>query len=174
MKYFDMIFVKQQQDSGIQKQDMLDTKIVVSIRDVIITLFGFFVVYCQSTVLQAGLSGHRKAGESLKGNQLLLPQVCLELLSTTIFDFEKIFAVDQQIEVRVLRVKYIDLVRSFIPPQANQILLVTALIFYVGVDSSASTLSWGVVRCAFIIKSTFKIQQNLVDHLRKHLGTFFN
>jgi hypothetical protein len=76
--------------------------------------------------------------------------------------------------VRVLRVKYIDLVRSSILPQANQILLVTALIFYVGVDSSASTLSWSVVRCASIIKSTFKIQQNLVDHLRKHLGTFFN
>jgi hypothetical protein len=74
----------------------------------------------------------------------------------------------------VLRVKYIDLVRSSILPQANQILLVTALIFYVGVDSSASTLSWSVVRCASIIKSTFKIQQNLVDHLRKHLGTFFN
>jgi hypothetical protein len=73
---------------------MLDTKIVVSIRDVIFTPFGFFVVYCQSTALQAGLSGHREAGESLKGSQLLLPYVCLELLSTIIFDFVKIFAVD--------------------------------------------------------------------------------
>jgi hypothetical protein len=44
--------------------------------------------------LQVGLSGDHKAGESLKGDQLLLPRVCLDLLNTIIFDSEKIFAVD--------------------------------------------------------------------------------
>jgi hypothetical protein len=54
--------------------------------------------------------------------------------------------------VRALRVKYIDLVRSSIlPPQANQILLAIALIFYVGVDSSAKVGRLAMVlsrRCA--------------------------
>lgn len=73
-----------------------------------------------------------------------------------------------------MRVKYIDLVGPSVLPQANQILLVTALIFSVGIDPSASTLSGSVARCASIINGSFKLRQNLVDHFRKRLGTLLN